>query len=247
MGQDGGILDEVSWYRTMDSSCSGTSSDWRMASSTHAEGTDSSEWNEIAYNGSNIWRFQMYFPNRPESIFDPDCRDSGVDYRPWPVNFQYDVSIGSDEDASDLYFTHNEPQDGDGDSGNDELDLALDILGGVSGFYTSVGAAVIKFLIGGSGTSFESSNLGGSYSWDVPLEGNYDDLPHESDKARSAEVRLRVNNEYTSGTHYLDVSQSYTFGYYTDEDGSYCRCSSPISEWKKTATTKIHSPSYDVA
>lgn len=246
MGRDGGILDEVDWYRTMESSCSGTSSNWRVASGVHAEGTDSSEWSEIAYNGSNIWRFQMYFPNRPESIFPDECKSTGVDYRPWPVNFQYDVNIGWNEDPSDLYFTHNEPQDGDGDSDNDELNLALDILGGTSGFYTSVGSAVVKYLIDGNGTSFDSSNMGGSYSWDIPLEGDYNDLPHESSDAESAEVRLRVNNEYTSGTHYLDVTQSYTFGYYTDE-GSYCRCSSPISEWKKTATTKSLSPSYDVA
>jgi len=245
--KEGGILDEVSWTGSMESDCSGTSSDWRTVSGVYAEGTDSGEWGEIAYNGSNIWRFAMYFPDRPESTFEHDCRSTGVDYRPWPENFQFTVEIGWNEDSSDLYFTHNEPKDGDGDDDNKELDLILDVLGGAGGYYTGVGTAAIKYLIDGNGVDFESKNLGGHYSWDVPLEGDYDDIPHENDDARSAEVRLRVNNEYTSGDHNLSVTQSYTFGYYTDEGSSTCYCDYPISEYKKTSTTKGLYPEYEVS
>jgi len=91
MSKDGGILDEVTWDRTMDSKCYETkSSDWRMVSATHARGTTSEEWNEIDQNGSNIWRFQMYFPNRPESVYNIDCwrRLGAHDWRPYPANFQ---------------------------------------------------------------------------------------------------------------------------------------------------------------
>lgn len=254
MSKDGGILDEVTWDRTMDSKCYDTkSSDWRMVSATHARGTTSEEWNEIDQNGSNIWRFQMYFPNRPESVYNIPCweRYGEPDWRPYPANFQYSVEIGYNEDPSQLYFRDNMPEDGDGDSDNAELDLVLDILGGVGGFYTGVGTAVVKYLIDNgwfsSGVNFSSSSSSDRYEWDIPLRGGYDDLPHEESKARSAEVKCRVRNEYASGTHDVSVTQSYTFNYRSTEDPygvcDYSDCS--FTYTKKTATTKIHEPSFE--
>lgn len=247
----GGILDEVTWDGTEESVCSNRNSDWRLYSGVYALGSSEEEWSQIEDNGSNIWRFAQSFSNLPESTYPLDDRKDSFDYRPWPDNFQYDVSIAYDEDVSNLYLNFPSPDDSESGNNYSEFDLLLDILGGAGGFWVNAGAAAIEYVIGPDDATVTVADLGESISWDIPMDGSdYSDLPQErSSDATGAEVRARVNNEYSSGTHELSVTQSFTYDYYTQYDPVYDSCD-PTYRYvasRTSATTKSLTPTYDVA
>lgn len=137
------------------------------------------------------------------------------DFKSYPHNFNFHVYTASDEDPSELWFSGWEPDSNDDDgSNNDEIDLILDILGGTTGPYTSVGTAVVDYMIDGDNSitvNEEDSNT--NLTFDCPVTGGYNDLPYEqSDETRSAEVSVRIFNEYADGYHSVYGIPKYTFG-----------------------------------
>lgn len=240
--EDVGMLTETWWDDVLSQECdSETGSYWSMEGGVSAKGTTSEDWNQIQESESNIWRFFTHFSNRPENR--TDCGWSG----PWPDQFEMIVQIGDDEDNAELYFDAWEPKDGEGDSDNQLTETLLDIVGGFGGTYTGIGAAIAKFLIqDGSSTTVTAENVNSKLTFTVPLEGGYDDLPHETDKAEVAEVRIRVNSDYASGTHNLKYMPKYTFGYMEDTYFE-CTCHSDYTyaNYKTSAPANPLKPEYD--
>lgn len=243
MAEDTGMLHENTWTGSISKdfdTCGGNvSTNWEMALGVSAKGSTQEEWNQIAEGESNIWKFFTHFTDRPEHVLRDVCNPSAIvaNPRPIPHNLRYVVENADVESDSDFYFSHPEPQDGDGDSENDELNLALDILGSVGNVYTALGAAVAKYFIDGSnGASVSYTDGGASYTFDVDLTGDRDDLPHEeSGEAHTAQVSLRANNDYASGEHYALFLPEYTFRYIIEGDYRPCDCRNWSYEYKTTA------------
>lgn len=238
MSQDCGTLDDWEWSGSLSSSCN-ASSDWTAAAAITANGSTNEDWNQIAYNGTNGWKFNFHFRERPENLYQDGCsRDSETWMKPHPHNFNYSIYTASDEDTSNLYFENWDPQDGDGDGSNDnETNLLLDILGGIGGPYTSIGSAVIKYLVADNDTvTVDATNLNTDLTFDVPVKGDYTDLPREtSSEAKSTEVAVRVRNEYQSDYHSVYFMPKYTFSYkYSDENQCY-DCSTYTTYYKTVA------------
>lgn len=237
---DCGTLDEWDWSGS-GGQCTGIS--WSMAAAITANGTSSEEWDQIDENGTNIWKFSAHFTDRPVDDLSDSCDIHPGDAKPY--SFEYRVEIGGEEDPAEVFFQSWEPQDGDGDSTNDELGLALNILGsatGTAGPYVSIGSALIQYSMDGSGTTVSSENLDSKLNFDVPVTGDHDDLPHEtSDEIKAAEVSVRVKNEYSSGSHTINFRPSYTFGYRTAAgEECYCHSDYVYTHYKTTA------PDYDL-
>lgn len=244
---DCGALNEWDWSRS-GGDCEGIS--WSMAAAITANGTSSEDWDQIDENGTNIWKFSSHFMDRAGDDLSDSCgvypSDGAI-----PYGFEYRIEIGSDEDPGELFFQSWEPEDGDGDSTNDELGLTLDILGTaagtVAGPYASIGKALIQYSMDGSGTTVTSENLDSKLNFDVPVTGDHEDLPHESSgEIKAAEVSVRVKNEYSSGSHMIKFRPSYTFGYRT---AANCVCHSDYvyTRYKTTAPDTDLYGFYDVA
>lgn len=251
MSQDTGVLDEHSWTNSMSYDCSGgNTSDWEAVYGISAEGSTQEEWDQIAYNGSNIWRFFFHFEERPENLIPDACNNDGF-YPPEPSNFRFVVEIADAEDASNLYFSHPDPADGEGESDNDELGLLLNLLGSVGNVYVSAGAAVVDYVMSGSGssTSVQQDRNGAKYTFDIDVGGGYDDLPHVVDgEPHVADVSLRVNNEYQSDTHCVKYVPEYTFAY--RDQGSFstnCSCTETYVEYRTVSSDILGFACYDVA
>lgn len=240
MSQDCGTLDDWEWTGSLSSSCN-ASSDWTAAAAITANGNSNEDWNQIAYNGSNIWKFAFHFRERPENLYQDGCtQDTDTYMKPHPDNFNFSVYTDSDEDASSLWFDSWEPDNHDDDgSNNDELGLVLDILGGVGGPYTSIGAAVVDYIVSGDNSiTVSEQNNNTDLTFDVPTGGDYPDLPREnSSEARSAEVSVRLQNEYQTGYHDVWFMPKYTFSYkYSDENTCY-DCYTYDTRYKTVAPT----------
>lgn len=238
MSQDCGTLGDTEWEGSLSSSCD-ASSDWTAAAAITANGSTTEDWNQIAYNGTNDWKFNFHFRERPENLYHDGCPNDGETWlKPRPHNFNFSVYTPSYEDTSNLYFDSWDPTDSDGGgSGDNEMDLVLDIVGGVGGPYTAVAVAVIDYLVSDDRTTtVDATNLNTDLTFDVPLKGDYTDLPREtSNEAKSAEVAVRVRNEYESGQHSVYFMPKYTFSYkYSDENQCY-DCSTYTTYYKTVA------------
>ena len=222
--QDVGTLADDEWTGSLSSSCN-ASSDWTAAAAITANGSSNEDWNQIAYNGTNVWKFAFHFRERPENLYQDGCtQDSETYMKPHPHNFKFSIYTASDEETSNLYFDNWDPQSGDSDGSSDnETNLLLDILGGVGGPYTAIGAAVAEYLVADNRTlSVNKANSNTNLTFDVPVKGDYSDLPQEGSKAKAAEVSVRVKSEYDSGNHSIKFMPKYTFSYkYSDENQCY--------------------------
>ncbi|SEM00157.1 hypothetical protein [Haloferax larsenii] len=244
MSKSGGGLDEVTWSGSIED-C-GNSSNFNMAATVHAVG-DESDYDHIAYKGYNIWRFQMHFTDRPGDTLSDPCKDPGGAYDPEPVSFEWNINTEHDSDPKELSFSEERPEDGVKDDDYAEWEVILDFIDSLSGnVYLSLGSTVMKYLIGSNGVSFDSNGGYSNWYWDVPLKGGFDDLPHEhkSDRAKVAEVKCKVHNQFKEGTHHVDCNQSFTFEYLSNNPAD-CGCN-PVSMWKTTSTTKLLQPEYTV-
>jgi hypothetical protein len=243
MSQDSGVLSERQWQDSYDPNCDyDYQIDVDAICAVTAHGTSSEDWDQIAQDGSNIWRFDFHFADRPKEMIG-HCTES--EYESWwaePWNFELKAEIQGDEDSGQLYFESEAPQNGDDDSSNDEYEKALDILGGVGGTYTKVGAAIGKYLLRDSGSAFHSHDNESVFHWDLSLSGEYSDLPHDDgdDEINAVQTSMRVRNEYKDGTHGIKYTPSYTFSY-IEWDAEQCACS---RTYRTYATTAPHVSGY---
>jgi len=227
MARDSGVLNEYTWTDSM-SDCDGrASSDWKMTSAATAKDASDHSWDEIDTNGQNIWEFVTYFNERPENMINDACRNDQY-YNPEPHNYRVTIDIAEAENKIDLYFSNPQPQDGDDESDNSLLNTSLDIIGGAGNKYVSIGATIIDYVMagGGSSTAVTTEDMGSKYTFDIDLDGSYNDLPRViNGEANSVGVSLRVQNDYSSGSHGVKYIPEYTFAYTTPPyDANQCAC-----------------------
>lgn len=246
MAEDHGVLDELEWARSESTDCyDGSIMGWKAASAVCAFDTASENYDQIDSNGSNVWRFDVHFPERPKALLGPcSANDNSANWA-YPVNFRFDIEIGDNESKYELYLTDPAPEDGENDSENDEKGLALNIIGGYGNVYTSLGAAIGDYIIdSSSGTYVDQISNGEGMLFDIDVSGDYYDLPREEDsEAKAAQVSVRVNNEYPPGdNHEIIYVPEYTFSYaYLDE--TTCSCS---DFYRTQKTTTPFSTGYGV-
>ncbi|MFB6177764.1 MAG: hypothetical protein ABEI99_11605, partial [Halobaculum sp.] len=89
---------------------------------------------------SKVWKFFGHFEELPKNLVKDNC--PAEDNTAFPDSFEYTVQPGDGEDVSDLYLNKPQPREDTTDSTNPELNLALDVIAGITGTYTSIGAAV---------------------------------------------------------------------------------------------------------
>lgn len=234
MAKNGGTLYDSEWSNSMDTSCEGYST-WTGATAITANGSSSEDWNQIAEGETNIWKFWIHFRERPENLYHDGCTYYDDDFKPYPHNFNFHVYTHYDEDPSELWFPSWEPDNHDDDgSDNDELDLVLDIINGVGGPYTTIGTAVVDYMISGDDSiDVDESDLSTDLTFDCPADGGYDALPREnSDEARSAQVSVRIQNEYADGYHSIYGIPKYTFGYKITDPNQCTDCYAYYTEYK---------------
>lgn len=179
----------------------------------------------------------------PDNATSSDCPDPYGE--PWPENFEYQIVGG--EDPSNLYFTSTRPQDGDTKVENEELNVLLDIAGGLRGTYTHIGAVSVKYLMDSSETvSVSYSNLNSEVNCDVPLDGSLDDFPQGSNNdANVAEVAVRVKNEFSNGLRSVYFLPKFTFSHIrTPTAGTTCYCNYNYRNYVTTAPDNRLSASY---
>jgi hypothetical protein len=247
MGTDHGVLHEVSWAGEMtDDYCEELYMDWDMVAAASADATQSEGYDEIDENGSNIWRFDAHFSDRPKHMLDGCNYSDDSNYWAFADNFRYNINNG-DEDKGEVYLTDPAPQDGDEDSSNEEMEFVLDIIAG-TGTYAAIGAAVGKYLISGGSDSCDvkQKNNGAKYIFDIDLDGDYDDLPREEDEeAKATQVSLRVNNELNEGDYgTLEFLPEYTFGYRI-KDTEFCSCNEFDIKYKTIVSDDTAFPTYE--
>lgn len=221
MSENSGTLHDADWSNSMGNSCA--SSDWTGGAGITAKGSSSEDWNQIAEGETNIWKFWIYFRERPEDLYNDWCTYDS-DWKPLPHNFNFHVYTHHDEDPSELWFPAWEPDNHDDDgSNNDEISLVLDILDGIGGPLTSIGTAVVDYIIDGDNSiTVDETDYSTDLTFDCPVKGGYADLPREkSDETAAAEVSVRVQNEYADGYHSVYGIPKYTFRY-TYSDPNQC-------------------------
>lgn len=239
MADDYGILEEVDdWSGSMETDCyRGDEISWSAVTAASAHDTPSEDYDEIDENGSNVWRFDIHFQDRPKHLLGP-CNGDKPNNWAWPVSFQFEISIADSEDPNELYF--DKPQPEDDTSSTDEIGTTLDIIDSFGSVYTSLGTAVGDYILSNVNTPDVTYEKNGSkYIFDIPVDGNYYDLPREeSDEAKAAQVSLRVQNEYPPGDwHAIKYLPEYTFSY-KEVDPWDCDCS------KTPRTLKTTVPDY---
>lgn len=231
--RNAGTLLENSAPGSMENACKNSS--WKLAAGIAADDATEGEFDQISKYGSNRWRLYVFFEELPDDLFPDDCEPETLVY---PYNFNPYIEPYRSEFDNDLYFSHPNPEDGDGESENDELDLIFDIIGGGSSSgLVQVGTSVVKYIMAGSGNSTDVSQdrNGSEYTFDIDLSGDYDDLPTKnSDEVNVTQVSLRAHNEldpddshYSSGRFYTNYVPRHTFTY---ADTTSCGCfdSTPI-------------------
>jgi hypothetical protein len=187
-----------------------------MASAVNPGHTSSEAYDEIEESESDVWTFDMHFTDRPEANLGPCSDDDNREYWAYPEMFKFDVQIGDNESADELYLSDPDPNSGESNSNTDEDDKILDILSDSYGnIYTDLGVAVGDYIISNDNVIADQHENGGRYTIEVDTHGDYGDLPREeNDEARAAQVSLRVNNDYPVGTnHTVKFLPEYTFTY----------------------------------
>ena len=238
MGINSGTLGEKSWgggesyFGDPDTCDASEYMGWNMVCGVTAQGSTSEDWNEIDQNASNKWRVVSHFGETPEHLIWDHCGLIPGDPSPWPEKFTCTVTIASDEDPTQLYFSKPEPSDNDNDSGNDLTSTALSIIGGVGSVYTSIVSTLVDYSISGNSASVDYSNGGGTYDWTIPLENDQPLPTEDSSEATTTGGAFKVQNKYASGSHDVIVQPSYTFGYGRPSD---CGCINWVPEYTTTA------------
>jgi hypothetical protein len=230
MAEQHGVLGEVTINNTLYADCADTSAmDWTFTGGISARDTSDENYDEIERNGSKIWKFYGHFEDRPKNLVRDPCSD---DYqRASPASFEYVVEVPDTEDNNKLYLTNPEPDDGDGESSNEELGLLFDIIGGVGGTYTAIGSVLVDYAMDGSAGVTDER---GKYTFDVPVDSSSDLPREENGDANVAEVSLRVENEYDAGIEgTINFLPSYTFRYPKTYQQT-CSCLDTITEFKTT-------------
>jgi hypothetical protein len=245
--QDHGVLSEVTINNSITSSCDKASSmDWTFTggiSSVEGDTSDEEKYDEIEQYGSKIWKFFGHFESVPKNLVKDNCPNE--DLTAFPDSFEYTVQPDEDENIGDVYLNKPQPREDTTDSSNPELYLALDLIAGLSGTYTSIGAAMFKYFIrdGDSVTVDEPDRS--TYVIDVPHETDRDLQQEKDGEANVAEVSLRVNNETEVGTsHLIDFHPSYTFGYPKTYEKD-CFCDTTVTEYKTTAPDFVATGQYE--
>jgi hypothetical protein len=250
MAENSGTVADFSYNRTYYPECYDDTMEIEAATAINAEGSSSEDWNQIDQNGSNIWRFNFHFADRPKEYLAHCYQGNYTEYWASPDSFKLTVEIGGAEDENQITFQGPSPNESvNDDSGNPEQNFALDILGGVGGIYTSLGAAVGKYYLasGGSPISLQKENYNTKFTWDIALSGNYYDLPHEqSGEAKSVQVGMKIFNEYSSGSHTIKYTPEYTFNYYklAESPYGYCGCQAGDNIYVAHQTTSPYYPVY---
>lgn len=259
MSEDHGLLDEGSWSDSISYNCSGGNSmEWEGAFGVGAEGNTQEEWDQIAYNGSNVWRFFFNFEDRPGNLIPDACNNDDFDrYNPEPWNFRYVIDV-SDASNDNTYLSQPEPEDGEGESENKELGLLLELLGATGNIYVSAASVVVDYVMAtrwGSSTNVDQEGNGEKYIFDIDVGGGYDDLPHATndDERQVTDVSLRVNNEWNDDDrHCVLFMPEYTFEYWGPDPAyqSNCQCD-PITKFQTVSPDDTWAPAgyacYDVA
>ncbi|WP_152419137.1 hypothetical protein [Natrinema gari] len=217
---DSGVVAEFSHESTLKGRCE--SSNYQVNFGVLADTRRDHNYNEIVENQSNVWRFYVYFGDRPNNVFDCDSVDNI-----YPSNYSLHVEPFYDKQEGYINFSHPEPSDGDGENDNDELGLVLDIVRS-AGKLASIGASIADYVMEGSGssTTVEYYDGGTIYDFDVDLSGSYEDLPRElSDKGKTTQFSLRLHNDWPAEDMMcsIDFQPEYTF-HYVDSTGNSCEC-----------------------
>ncbi|ELY30489.1 hypothetical protein C500_08207 [Natrialba magadii ATCC 43099] len=230
--EDAGNIHEIRTVSDdLEGNCEESNMEYWMGVS--ADDATAYDYDEIGFSQSNRWRFWVFFSERPDDVFPDSCDPANFIH---PSNYSLHVEPHDENHYNDLYFSHPEPDDGDGESGNDEVGLALDIIGAAGGRLTEIGASIADYVMAGSGSSTEVNyEQGGAiYNFDVDLDGEYDDLPRElSNEAQTTQFSLRVHNElHPDDSPYLvSFHPQYTF-HYADSNSCDCFHAMPIAAYK---------------
>ncbi|MBZ6495460.1 hypothetical protein KWG76_11090 [Haloterrigena longa] len=235
---DSGVITEYSHESTLEGRCENTN--YQVNFGILADTRKDHKYNEIGENQSNVWRFYVYFGNRPNDIFDCDSVNHIQ-----PSNYSLHVEPFYDEQEGYINFSHPEPADGDGENDNDELGLALDIVRS-TGKLASIGASIADYVMDGSGssTTVEYHDGGTIYDFDVDLSGSYNDLPRElSDKGKTTQFSLRVHNEWPADDMMcsIEFQPEYTF-HYADSTPCTCFDATPVGMYKTVTPDWAQSP-----
>ncbi|RZV05171.1 hypothetical protein [Natrinema hispanicum] len=225
---DSGVLTEFSHQSTLDGDCVDT--DYQVNFGVQSDIKKYHEYDEIEEGDSNTWRFYVYFGNRPNDIFECDS----INYIR-PSNYSLHVEPFYDDQKDYIHFSHPQPDDEDGQTENEELGLALDLIG--SGNLAGVGASIAKYIMSGSGSSTTVNyyDSGTIYDFDVDLDGSYDDLPRElSDECQTTQFSLRVNNEWPADDMLcsIEFQPEYTFYYADSTSCTSCYSATPVGMYK---------------
>lgn len=111
--------------------------------------------------------------------------------------------------------------------------------------YINLATAVGDYLMSGSSGCQVDETNNESYTFDIDVDGDYNDLPQEeSDDAHACQVSLRVWNEYDSGSHSIKFTPEYTFRYPTMPYD--CTCGGYYWYTKTTVPGLLGFATYDV-
>lgn len=242
---DYGMLDEIEWGDAMVHDCGGKtiSDDWTMAAGYDARDVykdingDGNEekvdsYDRIATGEADQHRAFMHFQDRPSNMIIDECNQDN-EWKSQPYNFT--ISISHSYTTEELRIVNPDPKNGEGDDSNEELNLLMDIIASSSGnVYTAAGFALVKYFINelAGGASVTGDDTGRTF--DIPVNGGYDDLPHEtSDDIEVAEGKVIMECDI-QGNYYASYQPQYTFRS-RRHDPNLCSCSNTLWKYKTTA------------
>jgi hypothetical protein len=250
MGKNSGTLYDYDYSRTYYPECYDGEMNLTAATAVTAEGSSSEDWNQIEEGEDNIWRFHFHFNDRPKEFLGPCQQSQYSSYWAEPDSYQLIAEIGGAEDENEITFLAPSPNESTNDDDeNEQYGPALDILDGVGGIYTSLGAAIGRYYLnsGSSAVRLQRENFYTKYTWNLDLAGAYEDLPKsDNGEAKSVQVGMKVHSDYSSGSHSIKYTPEYTFSYnkLAKSPEGYCGCKEGALYGNIYRALKTTSPTY---
>jgi len=244
--EEHGELYGKDWSGSVTRDCwGGQEMTWEAMASVCASNEKEANYDEIESEGSNRWRFDMHFTDRPEEMLHPCDNAKQKEYWAEPYSFEYRIEV-TDNHHDQVYVSGPDPADES--SSSNEIGFLLDIIAASGNYYAAVGAAAGDYIISGS-SSTNVTPIDGDrgYVFDISLDGDsYDDLPHEeNDEIGATQVSLRVNNNKDKyGRGDLKFLPKYTFEYEQGGKDYECTCV-PHRRWKTTVPDTHLYPSFE--